>query len=228
MGEMRRLVITLLATLTSLLALTQQLPRFTYNDFEGWTYNNPNVELSTDNITYFKVRLYVNSEGLVLALSSPDFSCQGIDSIRADVKWKSSSMAVALTMALDDQQGTPLDSTTCYPTSSTSNVQSLSFSLPVPAGVTTAHVRFVSWEANKDNCGAVREVVLTAITSGAHETIPGDVTGDGNVNVSDVAALISLLLTDNTEGNPAADVDGDSHVSIGDVAVLIQMLLTVK
>ncbi len=53
----------------------------------------------------------------------------------------------------------------------------------------------------------------------------GDVNGDGNVNISDVAALIDLLLGGGTINNPAADCNGDSNVTIADVTALIDFLL---
>ncbi len=55
--------------------------------------------------------------------------------------------------------------------------------------------------------------------------IPGDVNGDSQVNITDVTALVNMLLTDD---NPpaAADVNGDSLVNITDVTALINMLLT--
>lgn len=57
---------------------------------------------------------------------------------------------------------------------------------------------------------------------------PGDLDGDGFVNIADVSALIDYLLT----GNPAnvnmdnADVDIDGTVNISDLSALIDLLLT--
>ena len=53
----------------------------------------------------------------------------------------------------------------------------------------------------------------------------GDVNGDGNVTISDVPALIDLLLGGGTITNPAADCNGDSNVTISDVTALIDFLL---
>ena len=53
----------------------------------------------------------------------------------------------------------------------------------------------------------------------------GDVNGDGNVTISDVTALIDLLLGGGTINNPAADCNGDSNVTISDVTALIDFLL---
>ena len=53
----------------------------------------------------------------------------------------------------------------------------------------------------------------------------GDVNGDGNVTISDVTALIDLLLGGGAINNPAADCNGDSNVTISDVTALIDFLL---
>ena len=56
-------------------------------------------------------------------------------------------------------------------------------------------------------------------------SMPGDVDGDGVVNIADVATLIDILLSGGTV--PAnADVDDDGVVNIADVAALIDMLLS--
>ena len=53
---------------------------------------------------------------------------------------------------------------------------------------------------------------------------PGDVNGDGEVNISDVTALIDLLLSGET-GTEMADVNKDGEVNISDVTSIIDMLL---
>ena len=52
----------------------------------------------------------------------------------------------------------------------------------------------------------------------------GDVSGDGKVNISDVTALINLLLLGDTSTS-AADCNQDSKVNISDVTTLINYLL---
>jgi len=54
----------------------------------------------------------------------------------------------------------------------------------------------------------------------------GDVNGDGSVNISDVTALIDLLLGGGSISNPAADCNQDSSVNISDVTTLIDYLLS--
>ena len=53
--------------------------------------------------------------------------------------------------------------------------------------------------------------------------VPGDVNGDGEVNISDVNAVIDIILGGGT--NPAADVNGDGEVNIGDVNAVIDIIL---
>ena len=54
----------------------------------------------------------------------------------------------------------------------------------------------------------------------------GDVNGDGSVNISDVTALIDLLLGGGTISNPVADCNQDGSVNISDVTALIDYLLS--
>ena len=57
------------------------------------------------------------------------------------------------------------------------------------------------------------------------KTQRGDVNGDGQVNITDVTVLISMVLTGSTP-TTAADVNGDGQVNITDVTVLISMVLS--
>ena len=60
-----------------------------------------------------------------------------------------------------------------------------------------------------------------ALTAG----MKGDVNGDGSTNISDVTALIDMLLCGDTN-HPDADINEDGNVGIGDVSALIDYLLT--
>ena len=61
----------------------------------------------------------------------------------------------------------------------------------------------------------------------ASHTLIGDVNGDGEVNIGDVTALISIILSATPESvyEPDADVNGDGEVNIGDVTALIDIIL---
>lgn len=53
--------------------------------------------------------------------------------------------------------------------------------------------------------------------------VPGDVNGDGEVNISDVNAVIDMILSQS--GDSAGDVNGDGEVNIADVNAVIDLIL---
>jgi hypothetical protein len=55
------------------------------------------------------------------------------------------------------------------------------------------------------------------------QPLPGDVNGDGEVNISDVNALIDVILTGTL--SQGADIDADGEVTISDVNALIDLIL---
>ena len=55
--------------------------------------------------------------------------------------------------------------------------------------------------------------------------LTGDVNGDGRINVSDVAALINMILGLVTMDEQRADVNGDGRVNVSDVSALINIIL---
>ncbi len=57
-------------------------------------------------------------------------------------------------------------------------------------------------------------------------TITGDVNGDGRINVSDVAALINMILGLEAMNQSSADVNGDGRVNVSDVSALINIILS--
>lgn len=57
------------------------------------------------------------------------------------------------------------------------------------------------------------------------EYVPGDVNGDKEVNISDINALIDMILS-NAEYAQPADVNNDGEIGISDVNALIDMILT--
>lgn len=224
----------LLASLLPLISASQQLPQFAFNDFEGWTYNNPNMPLDANNISSGKIALYIDSQGRVLTLISPEFPCQGIDSIRGIIDWHTPNFSTSsfdlnratLTIAIDDADGNPIDSVTLVTPKKARN-HTLHMAMPMPHGLTAARLRFVSWTANVNSFGAVRSAALTAASSSPQEVLPGDVDGDGHIAISDVTCLIDHLLNPATPVNEAnADVNGDSDITISDVTALIDKLLS--
>lgn len=53
--------------------------------------------------------------------------------------------------------------------------------------------------------------------------VPGDVNGDGEVNISDVNAVIDMILSQSNDN--AGDVNGDGEVNIADVNAVINFIL---
>ena len=219
----------------ALTALGQSLPQFTYDNYDGWSYNNPGLDLNGDNIGDGRIVLYVSTAGVVLQLISPSFSCQGIDNITSTVTWFTRNIAnsefdlarTALTLAIDDVEGNPMDSVTVTPTTPGVRTHVLDFTIPVPKGLTTARLRLVAWRANVVSCGAVRSATFAAESSSVPTTLTGDVDGSGTVNISDVTTLIDYLLNNDTVINREnADVDGDGTINISDVTALIDTLLS--
>ena len=230
----KRPIFALVASIAVSTAMSQSLPQFSSNSFEGWEYNNPGIQLTANNIGGGKIVLYTASNGLTLTLTSPVFPCMGIESISSVVNWytKNSSNSsfdlsrTALTLAIDNEQGEPLDSVTVTPTTHGVSTHTLTLTIAVPQGLSRARLRFVSWNANVVSCGAVRSATFTSVGEPLVIGQPGDVDGDGTVNISDVTALIDYLLSDSADINlDNSDVDTDGAVNITDVTTLIDMLL---
>ena len=53
-----------------------------------------------------------------------------------------------------------------------------------------------------------------------------DVNGDSDIDISDVVALVNIILSDGTDGKTSADVNGDSLVDISDVVALVNFILS--
>jgi len=233
---MKKTIAMLLVALMAMTVASQGLPQFSSNDFEGWTYNNPGIALNSSNISLGRIVLYVNSKGKVLTLTSPEFTCQGMDSIAADVLWYTSTFydssfdlsRATLTMTLVDSLGQAVDSVTCVPPTLCSS-RTLSLCLAVPRGLTQCRLRFVSWTGNVISSGAIKQAVITAVdaTPPPAVVLVGDVDGDGIVGIADVTQLIDCLLVgiDGDEKMEAADVDQDNVITIGDITTLIDMII---
>ena len=56
-------------------------------------------------------------------------------------------------------------------------------------------------------------------------SIRGDVNGDNNVDISDVVALVNIILNGNSDYQAAADVNNDGGIDISDVVALVNIIL---
>ena len=54
--------------------------------------------------------------------------------------------------------------------------------------------------------------------------VPGDVNGDGEVDVRDITALIDVIMNSISD-NPRADVNGDSDIDVRDITALIDIIM---
>lgn len=75
-----------------------------------------------------------------------------------------------------------------------------------------------------DHLGYGPSVTLKFVKGGAPEPIKGDVNGDGEVNISDVNAMIDFILS--SSDDPIADVNGDGEINISDVNEVISIILS--
>ena len=55
--------------------------------------------------------------------------------------------------------------------------------------------------------------------------LSGDINGDGEVNVSDVTALINKILGSSTYSDAVCDINGDGEINVSDVTALINLIL---
>ena len=66
-------------------------------------------------------------------------------------------------------------------------------------------------------------VYRITLDDGENPGLPGDVNGDGNVNIADINAVIDMILSGRFD--PVGDVNGDGAVNIGDINALIGIIL---
>ena len=67
-------------------------------------------------------------------------------------------------------------------------------------------------------------LLVLPVPAMAQTTLVGDVNGDGVVNISDLNAVISIIL-DGKDFTEVADVNGDVNVNISDVNAVISIIL---
>lgn len=79
------------------------------------------------------------------------------------------------------------------------------------------------WPATYTHLGDGPSIILQFVKGGAPEPMRGDVNGDGEVNISDVNAVIDAILS--SSGNEAADVNKDGEVNIADINTVIDIIL---
>ena len=68
---------------------------------------------------------------------------------------------------------------------------------------------------------------MTVVFTKENELLKGDVNRDGKVNVSDVTALVNMILGVITKDEESADVNHDGKINVSDVTALINIILGV-
>lgn len=225
---MKRCLIVL-SLMLAMQVVRAQLPQFSSQSFAGWTYTNPATPLNATNILKNAIILYTTSTGLQQTLVSPQFACYGGQTINMDVTWITDQWQddgfdvskVVLTAALLDAEGLAVDSVTVGPDPArVSRTNHLHLAITVPAGMTRAVLRFASWRADVNNCGAVRQIDMVS-------TLKGDVNLDGEVSVADINAIIQVVsgasVADDLRSR--ADVNGDNEVTVADINSVIELIL---
>lgn len=218
----------LLAACVVYVAAIGQAPQFSSTSFEDWVYSNPAIELNSDNILANRVYLYTTSAGLPLTLTSPLFTCRNGSVLDMNVtwitdQWKNENFnvrKVGLTATILDDQGLPVDSVTFTP-DSVSKTNHINLAIAVPKGMTRMKLRFASWKADVKSNGAVRQITMTSL-------LRGDINHDGAISISDINAMIDIILSDGSFNGPLvlADLNGDHSVTIADINLLIDMILS--
>ena len=66
---------------------------------------------------------------------------------------------------------------------------------------------------------------LESVLLGGNSYLPGDVNGDGEVNVLDINAVIEAILSGNTTYNGREDVNGDGEVNVLDANQIVGIIL---
>ena len=90
--------------------------------------------------------------------------------------------------------------------------------------LTLHDIKFATSKTAEHGAQTIQLKSLYAHYSPHQHGVTGDVTGDGQVDISDVNAVINMMLGKQS-ATPAADVTGDGQVDIADVNAVINLML---
>ena len=85
--------------------------------------------------------------------------------------------------------------------------------------------RIAMVSGSKTVASFVDNVTIYYTEKGQQTSLPGDINGDGEVNVSDVTALINKILSAGDYADEVCDINGDGEINVSDVTALINMIL---
>ena len=204
----------------------QRLAYFDKDNFEGWNYSRSSIELNTYNIENRKVNIYSD-----YMLTSPSFNCANVAYVKVYAKFncqqyytgeKYSLTKSSPTFELVDLSGNVV-AQKYYQLTEALFYQEMTAYVKVPTGSGDLKLRVSVKNGDANNTGAVVNVEATA--SNNDGTLKGDVDGNGIVDVSDVTALINIILGSQVT-NTRADVDGNGTVDVSDITALINIILS--
>ena len=229
---MTRHIFALIALLLLALPLRarQVLAQFDLNHYEGWTYNKPGFVLNTENISNINkgVKLYRTAGGTDYTLISPTLALTDVQSVQVEVGWNTptcfgegySLEKSSPTVELIDASGAAVAQVTSLLTT-VEQEHKVTVQLSVPKNNNGLRLRLAAWKGDVNKPGQVASVLATA-SSGA---LLGDLNADGVVNVTDVTALVDLVLANDTTKLTVADINADGVLNVGDVTSLVNLIL---
>lgn len=212
-------------------------------------YDDLKADVTVDGMTLAKDQW--NALSLPLGISSfPGTVLEGADVRRLD---GSSYEKRTLTLSFSTESAQQISSSVCYIVKPGSDAQNPEFkdaqvSKVSPQTTTSTHVNLEGLYSPKSFEAGERSILYlgadnrlyyprkaktarafsayfalqNGITAGGRS---GDIDADGSVNISDVTALVNIILGDNESHQQNADVNDDAHVDISDVTELVNIIL---
>ena len=220
------LVWMLLATCSA--TAQEMVALFNRSSYEGWTFvNNAGIELTSQNISRGRVALLTTVQGTVQELISPTLDCTGIDSLKVQIIYQIQATNYAKTnlmLTLKDATEQAVNSTTVN-VAKNEPYQELETVLAIN-DTGSYRLHFTAPNADVDNSGSGMQAKILAYRSATH----GDVDGDSKVDVSDVNAVINIILKTKlaTDYPGNADIDNDGKVDVSDVNAIINLILKLE
>ena len=89
-----------------------------------------------------------------------------------------------------------------------------------PGSWTTLNAGYAYLKLSPTEAGNTKEIFIDLWAKAT-----GDINGDGEVNVSDVTALINKILGSSTYSDAVCDINGDGEINVSDVTALINLIL---
>jgi len=102
-----------------------------------------------------------------------------------------------------------------------------SYNKQLSSSFATEHKFVYNIYALKDKCLGLGSIVITGELTYTVKLLKGDVNADGQIDISDVVALVNYILTDDANNIhlELADMDDDECIDISDVVSLVNLIL---